>query len=352
MPTTPSLALPAPAGVASTLGVPLSVLDLASVAEGATEAQALHRSVATARHAERLGYHRFWVAEHHNMPAVASSAPDLLLAHVAQQTGRIRVGSGGVMLPNHAPLVVAERFSMLEAFHPGRIDLGIGRAPGTDQRTARALRRAADSINGEAFLAQLAELEAFVLDEVPADHPYAGIRSVPGGTMPPMWLLGSSGFSAQVAALTSRPFSFAYHFAPDLLFEALRLYRERFVPSEQLPEPYVMLGVNVVCAPTDDEAQHLAGSGRLMKRRIRRGDLRPVPTPETAAAELGTPDPDRPTTNVVGSPETVRAALAELLERTGVQELMVSGVFHDPDHQRRSLELVAEATGLSPAAGA
>jgi luciferase family oxidoreductase group 1 len=342
-----STATPAPPPMASELGVPLSVLDLATVAEGSTDADALRRSIALATRAEALGFHRFWVAEHHNMPAVASSAPDLLVAHVAQATVTLRVGSGGVMLPNHPPLVVAERFGMLEALHPGRIDLGIGRAPGTDQRTARALRRAADTIHGEAFLQQLAELEAFALDDVPADHPFAGIRAVPGGALPPIWLLGSSGFSAQVAALTSRPFSFAYHFAPDGLAEALRLYRERFVASDDLPAPYVMLGVDVVCAPTDDEAQHLAGSGRLMRRWLRRGDLRPVPTPETALAELGPPEPGRRSTSVVGSPDTVRRGLRDLLDRTGVQELMVSGVFHDAGAQARSLELVAETTGLA-----
>ena len=342
-----STAQPTPPRMAAELGVPLSVLDLASVAEGASDAQALHRSVDLARHADGLGYHRFWVAEHHNMPAVASSSPDLLMAHVAQQTTAIRVGAGGVMLPNHAPLVVAERFGMLEAFHPGRIDLGIGRAPGTDQRTARALRRAPDTIHGDAFLAQLAELEGFALHTLPADHPFADIRAVPGGALPPVWLLGSSGFSAQVAALTSRPFSFAYHFAPQGLDEALHLYRSRFRPSEDLPEPYVMLGVNVVCAPTDDQAQYLAGSGRLMRRWLRQGRLQPVPTPETAAAELGNPDPDRETTSVVGSPETVVAGLRDLLDRTGVQELMLSGVLHDADAQQDSLELVATTAGLA-----
>ncbi len=343
--------MPAPAPVAAELGVPLSVLDLASVAEGATDAQALHRSVALAQHAERLGYHRIWVAEHHNMPAVASSAPDVLMAHVAQATSTIRVGSGGVMLPNHAPLVVAERFGMLEAFHPGRIDLGIGRAPGTDQRTARALRRATDTISGELFLQQLAEVEAFMLDTIPADHPFAGIRAVPGGTCPPIWLLGSSAFSAQVAALTSRPFSFAYHFAPDLLHEALRLYRERFEPSDQLPEPYAMLGVNVICAPTDEQARYLAGSGQLMFARMQRGDLAPVPSPETAAAH----DWDdreralvakRAATAVIGSPATVVAGLQSLLEDTDVQELMVSGIFHGEQAQSDSLSLVADAAGL------
>jgi luciferase family oxidoreductase group 1 len=343
----PTLAQPAPPTVAAELGVPLSVLDLASVAEGATHREALLRTEAVAKQAEALGYHRLWVAEHHNMPAVASSAPDVLVAHLGAVTDRIRLGSGGVMLPNHAPLVVAERFAMLEHLHPGRIDLGIGRAPGTDQRTAQALRRAADTIHGDAFLQQLAELEAFALDTVPADHPYAGIHAVPGGVLPPMWLLGSSGFSAQVAALTSRPFSFAYHFAPQGLEEALHLYRSRFVASDELPDPYVMLGVNVICAPTDDEAQYLAGSGRLMRRWLRTGDLRPVASPATAREALGPPDPGRPTTAMVGSPETVVAGLADLLERTGVQELMLSGVFFDGDDQTRSLELVAKAAGLT-----
>lgn len=341
-------ALPTPPPVAAELGVPLSLLDLASVADNATDAEALHRSVAAARHAEALGYHRFWVAEHHNMPGVASSAPDLLMAHAAAATERIRVGSGGVMLPNHAPLIVAERFGMLEAFHPGRIDLGVGRAPGTDQRTAHALRRPPETLQGDAFLQQLAQLQAFCLDDVPADHTYAGIRAVPGGVLPPIWLLGSSSFSAQVAALTGRPFSFAFHFAPDGLDLALQTYREHFRPSEDLPEPYVMLGVNVICADTDDEAAHLAGSGRLMKALLRRGDLRRVAPPEAAAADPSvgpaTAGPTR--TGVIGSPDTVVAGLQALLERTGVQELIVSGIFHSGEAQRHSLELVADAVGL------
>ena len=327
--------------------IPHSVLDLSPVPQGLTPADALANSCDLAQHAERWGYRRFWLAEHHNMRGIASAATSVVIGHVAGQTRTIRVGAGGVMLPNHAPLVIAEQFGTLATLYPGRIDLGIGRAPGTDQRTARALRRAPDTIHGEAFLQQLAELEAFMRDDVPADHPFADIRAVPGGTVPPIWLLGSSGFSAQVAALTSRPFSFAYHFAPDGLQEALGLYRERFVPSDDLPEPHVMLGVNVVCAPTDHEAQRLAGSGRLMRRRLRRGDLQRVPSPETALAELGPPDPAQPGTSVVGSPDTVRRGLAELVERTGVQELMVSSVFHDGADHVTSLELVAGATGLA-----
>ena len=212
--------------------LPLSVLDLASVTTGSTEAQALRRSRDLARHVEQLGYARFWVAEHHNIPSVASAAPDVLIAEIANATSTIRVGSGGVMLPNHAPLIVAERFATLEAFHPGRIDLGLGRAPGADRRTMRALRRGFETEPD--FVQQVLELDAFFTGDFPDDHLYRGLRAIPGGAdlRPPYWFLGSSDYSAQAAALMGRPFGFAYHFSAQAAPVAMRLYRELFRPSE------------------------------------------------------------------------------------------------------------------------
>ncbi|MBW3618923.1 MAG: LLM class flavin-dependent oxidoreductase [Actinobacteria bacterium] len=338
---------------ATAVGVPLAVLDLASVASDATPREALLRSTELARSVEALGYGRFWVAEHHTMPAVASSAPEVLLAHVATATTTIRVGSAGVMLPNHPPLMVAERFGMLEALHPGRIDLGIGRAPGTDQRTAGALRRAEGVIDGPAFVDEVQELARWFTGDFPAGHPYAGLAAVPGGARPPFWLLGSSGFSAQVAAVLGQRFSFAYHFAPDHLLPALTLYRERFSPSDDLDAPYASMGVSVICAETDEEASRLARVPALAMVRMARNERLPVPTLEEAeAAEL---DPreeafaaHRLSTYVIGAPDRVVAELAELVRRTDVQELVLTGLFSDPEAQRRSYALVARAAGLSP----
>jgi luciferase family oxidoreductase group 1 len=229
--------------------VQLSVLDLAPVVTGSTPARALQGAIELARLADRLGYTRYWVAEHHNMPGVASSAPAVLIAHAASATERIRVGSGGVMLPNHPPLVVAEQFGMLEALHPGRIDLGIGRAPGTDPLTARALRRSEVSLSAEEFPRQLGDLLSFFTGEWPAGHPYEQVTAVPGkGYRPEVWLLGSSDYSAQVAGLLGFPFSFAHHFSPANTDAAAALYRERFTPSSTLDAPHLSLGVSVVCA--------------------------------------------------------------------------------------------------------
>lgn len=339
--------------------IPLSVLDLATVASGSTERDALRRSVDLARHAEALGFRRIWVAEHHGMPAVASSAPDLLIAHMASATSTIRVGSGGVMLPNHAPLVVAERFATLEAFHPGRIDLGIGRAPGTDPRTSWALRRNHQVIQGEAFVQEVRDVMAFFDGDFPADHEHAGMQAVPGaGLRPPVWLLGSSTFSAQVAALLGRPFAFAYHFAPPHLDEALAVYRERFRPSADLPAPHAMVAVTVIAADTDAEARTLARSGALSMVRLRSGDLRPLPSPEEAAAHpwsMVEEDMAEQLTAswVVGTPGQCVEGLQRLLDRTAADELMLAGHVWDPVAHRRSLSLVADAWGLAaaPAAG-
>ena len=272
-------------GVTDTsLDLPLSVLDLAPVGEGSTPTQALRSSLVLAAEAERLGYRRYWVAEHHNMPGIASSSPPVLLAHAAGVTETIRLGSGGVMLPNHASLVVAEQFGMLEALHPGRIDLGIGRAPGTDQLTARALRRSPGAPAVDDFPEQLVELMGYFSGEFPEGHPYARITAVPGlGHRPELWLLGSSDYSAQAAGVLGLPFSFAHHFAAANTEPAVRAYRAAFRPSADLDAPYVMLGVSVVCAETVEEARWLAGSGALAFLRLRSGRPGRYPTPEEAS---------------------------------------------------------------------
>ncbi|WP_199430372.1 LLM class flavin-dependent oxidoreductase [Qaidamihabitans albus] len=324
--------------------IPLSVLDLAPITSGSDSATALRNTVELARHTERLGYHRYWLAEHHNMPGIASSATAVLIGHVATATERIRVGSGGVMLPNHAPLVVAEQFGTLEAFHPGRIDLGIGRAPGTDQRTALALRGAA-GLGAEDFPQRLSELMAyFEPDENRAVNAYPA-----QGHRPPVWLLGSSGFSAQLAGMLGLPFSFAHHFSAENTIPAVRLYRESFRPSDVLDEPYVMLGTSVICADTDEQARWLAGPSALTFLSLRKGRPIPLPTPQEAADHPYT-DLDRlfieerMASNVVGSPETVRKGLDRLLADTDADELMVTTMVHGQGDRLRSYELVAGLT--------
>ena len=321
---------------------PLSVLDLAPVATGSTVGQALRNSLDLARRAEQLGYLRHWVAEHHNMPGIASSAPAVLIAHLASVTTTLRVGSGGVMLPNHQPLVVAEQFGMLEALHPGRIDLGIGRAPGTDQITAYALRRSLEP-GADDLPSQLEELFAFFSGTFPR------ITAVPGaGNMPAVWLLGSSDFSARLAGELGLPFSFAHHFMPQNTLGALEVYRRHFRPSETLAEPYTMLGVAVVCAETDERARWLHGPGKLSFLRLRSGRPSTFPSPEEAAAYEYTDDERAfveswTASHVVGSPATVRIGLRELQERTGADELMLTTNLYDHADRIRSYELVAEA---------
>ena len=319
---------------------PLSVLDLAPVSTGATVGEALRNSLDLARHVERLGYSRHWVAEHHNMPGIASSAPAVLIAHLASVTTTIRVGSGGVMLPNHQPLVIAEQFGMLEALHPGRIDLGIGRAPGTDPITAHALRRSADP-SAEDLPVQLAELFGFFRGTV------ARITAVPGaGNMPAIWLLGSSDFSARLAAELGMPFSFAHHFMPQNTQPALEIYRRNFKPSPILGEPYAKIGVAVVCAKTDEEARWLHGPAKLSFLRLRAGRPSTLPSPEEAAAHVYTPGHQAfvetwTGSHVVGSPETVRRGLVELQERTKADELMLTTNLYDHTDRLRSYELLA-----------
>jgi luciferase family oxidoreductase group 1 len=323
--------------------VPLSVLDLAPVATGHTAGEALANTTALARRVEELGYRRFWVAEHHNMPGIASSAPAVLIAHLAAATTTIRVGSGGVMLPNHAPLVVAEQFGTLHALHPGRVDLGIGRAPGTDQLTALALRRTPEGLNAEDFPTELATLIGYF-------HGDARLRitASPGrGDMPAIWLLGSSGFSAQLAGILGLPFSFAHHFSGQHTVAALALYRQHFEPSPYLDKPYAMVAVSVICADTDEQAHYLSGPARLSMVRLRQGRPGPMPTVEEAAAyeydELERQAAEqRFADQALGSPQTVRAQLAALLARTRADELMLTTMVYDLADRVRSFELVTE----------
>ncbi|WP_416906174.1 LLM class flavin-dependent oxidoreductase [Micromonospora echinospora] len=325
------------------IDVPLSVLDLAPVAAGTSSGAALRHTTELARRTEELGYRRFWVAEHHNMPAIASSAPAVLIAHLAAHTSTIRLGSGGVMLPNHAPLVVAEQFGTLEALHPGRIDLGIGRAPGTDQLTALALRRTMEGLSAEGFPRELADLMNYFSGERPGP-----IVATPGrGEQPAIWLLGSSGFSAQLAGALGLPFSFAHHFSAANTEPALALYRRSFRPSRWLDRPYAMVAVNTVCAETDERARWLAAPAALSFLKLRSGKPEPLVSPEEAA-EYPYTEPERVFVaqrgegQFMGSPETVRRQAGELLERTGADELMLTTLVYDVADRVRSFELVAE----------
>ena len=325
--------------------VPLSVLDLAPVSAGSTSAAALRATIELARHTEALGYHRFWVAEHHNMPGIASSAPAVLVGQVAAATSTLRVGSGGVMLPNHPPLVVAEQFGMLTALHPDRIDLGIGRAPGTDARTAQALRRSTAPLSADDFPQQLAEL----IDYFAVDPRAGGIHATPAaGNQPPVWLLGSSGYSAQLAGMLGLPFAFAHHFSADNTLPAVALYRKSFRASAALERPYVMIAAAVIAAEDDERARWIAGPSGLSFLRLRQGRPGPLPSPEEAA---GYPYSDlerlvvedRLRTQIVGGPETVREGVAGLLAATGADELMVTTMVHDHQDRLRSYELLTKA---------
>jgi luciferase family oxidoreductase group 1 len=306
---------------------------------------ALRNSIDLVQHTEKLGYHRYWVAEHHNMPGIASSAPAVLIGHLASATQSIRLGSGGVMLPNHAPLTIAEQFGMLEALHPGRIDLGIGRAPGTDQLTAAALRRT-DDLSADGFPQDFGDLIAFFHGTFPPDHPYSRITAVPArGNVPALWLLGSSGYSAQVAGMIGLPFAFAHHFMPANTLPAISLYRRAFRPSAYLSEPYVMVAVQVVCAESDEEARRLAAPSALSFLKLRQGHPGQLPTPDEAANYPYTEIEreairQRQADQVMGSPETVRRGLLELQERTGADELMLTTVVYNHADRLRSYELV------------
>jgi luciferase family oxidoreductase group 1 len=322
--------------------IPLSVLELAPVTAGADTAEALQYTTELTRRVEELGYRRIWVAEHHNMPAIASSSPAVLIAHLAAVTSTIRVGSGGVMLPNHAPLVVAEQFGTLASLHPGRIDLGVGRAPGTDQRTALALRRTADGLSAENFPSEFADVVRML-----AGDP-SRLKAVPApAELPEIWLLGSSGFSAQLAGELGLPFSFAHHFSAANTEPALDLYRRSFRPSQWLDEPHTMVAVNAVCADTDERAELLARPGWLAFLRLRMGRPIALPTVEDAAAyEFTEPELEfvaqRRIGQALGSPQTVQAQLAALIERTGADELMLTNQVYGIKDRMRSYELIAE----------
>jgi luciferase family oxidoreductase group 1 len=323
--------------------VPLSILDLAPIVEGADAATALRNSLDLARHAEAWGYRRFWLAEHHNMEGVASSATAVLIAHIAGGTQSIRVGSGGVMLPNHAPLVIAEQFGTLATLFPERIDLGLGRAPGTDQLTARALRRHLNSNDEDDFPRDVVELMAYL------DTPQPGmaVRAIPGvGTRVPVWILGSSLYGAQLAAYLGLPFAFASHFAPDMLEQAMVIYRDTFRPSARWPEPHAMVGVNVIAAESDAEAARLLTSLQqrfLGMRRGVRGPLpRPVPSIDALWNEAERVGVERMlAATASGSPAKVKRELDAIVARTGAQELIVATAIHDHAARLRSYELLA-----------
>ena len=321
--------------------IPFSVLDLAPVPQGSDLSRAFRNSLELAQTAEAAGFHRFWLAEHHNMPGIASAATAVVIGHVAAGTKTIRVGSGGIMLPNHAPLMVAEQFGTLEALFPGRIDLGLGRAPGTDQRTARALRRNLDS-DGDSFPQDVVELQAYFQPAVPNQ----AVRAVPGaGLNVPIWLLGSSLFSAQLAAMLGLPFAFASHFAPDLLLQALAMYREGFRPSATLDKPYAMVAANVVAADTDEEARRLFTSQQQQFVNLRRGTPGLLPPPVARIEDYAAPHELAGASRalaraIIGSPETVRRGIEGFLAETGADELLVTAQVHDHAARLRSFELV------------
>jgi luciferase family oxidoreductase group 1 len=333
----------------------LSVLDLSPVTTGGSGAASLRNSLDLARLADRLGYTRYWVAEHHNLPSVASSAPDIMIGQIAAVTGRIRVGSGGVMLPNHAPLSVAERFHTLEALFPGRIDLGIGRAPGTDPVTSLALRRRQDVRDDDDFLERFQELMLFESRGFPEGHPFRNVRAMPADVaLPPIYLLGSSGYSAELAAMIGAGFAFAHHFATHDAVAAMTTYRSRFRPSAALDRPHAILGVAAVAADTDAEADRLATTIDLNFARRQKGEYLPLASPEEAAAYPYTPvDRERIRHNrarvFTGSVETVRARLDPLIEATRADELMVTTMIHDHGARRHSYEVLAEAFGQAGA---
>src|SRR5215204_2521197 len=327
--------------------VPFSVLDLSPIVQGGSVADALHRSRELAQHAEQLGYVRYWLAEHHGMAGIASAATAVVIAHVAGGTSRIRVGAGGVMLPNHSPLVIAEQFGTLASLFPGRIDLGLGRAPGSDQITARALRRSPAA--GDTFPQDVLELVGYFQ---PADPGHA-VRAVPGaGLDVPIWILGSSLFGAQLAAALGLPFAFASHFAPTMLEQALEIYRAQFQPSPQLAEPYVMLGVNVFAAESEAEARRLFTSLQQAFINLRRGRPGPLRPPDegveaTLAPFERTMLAEMLSYSVVGTRDQVRMGLGAIVERTGANELMVASQIYDHAARVRSYEIAAQAMDVA-----
>jgi luciferase family oxidoreductase group 1 len=333
--------------------LPLSVLDLSPITTGHSGAEALRNSLDLAQLADQLGYTRYWVAEHHNLPSVASSAPDIMIGQIAALTRRIRVGSGGVMLPNHAPLAVAERFKVLEALFPGRIDLGLGRAPGTDPITSVALRRRQDVREDDDFLERFQELMLFESRGFPEGHPFGKVRAMPADVpLPPIHLLGSSGYSAELAAMIGAGFAFAHHFASHDAVAAMMSYRAHFKPSPALARPHAILAIAAVAAETDEEADRLATTIELNFVRRSKGEYLPLASPEEAAAYDYSPiDRERIRQNRArvfsGSPKTVQERLAPLIAATQPDEVMVTTMIYDHAARRRSYELLAQAFGLA-----
>ena len=327
--------------------IPLSVLDLAPVAEGSDVSQALKNSLSLAQHAERLHFQRYWLAEHHGMPGIASAATAVMIGHVAGGTSRIRVGAGGIMLPNHSPLVIAEQFGTLASLYPGRIDLGLGRAPGSDQLTARALRRNL-SADADEFPQDVVELQDYLSDE-----PKQRVRAVPGaGTKVPLWILGSSTFGAQLAAHLGLPYAFASHFAPQQMMQAVDIYRSTFKPSAQLDKPHVMLGFNVFAADTDDEARLLATSMQKAFVNLRTGRPGKLQPPQadylaTLPGEALSMLDSVLSCSAIGSPATVKQAMDAFIARTGADELMVTSQIHDHQARLRSYEITAQVHGMA-----
>jgi luciferase family oxidoreductase group 1 len=327
----------------------LSVLDVSPVSSGSNGAQALRNTLELARLADRLGYERYWLAEHHNLPTIASSAPEIMIGHVANVTERIRVGAGGIMLPNHAPLKVAETFRVLEALHPKRIDLGIGRAPGTDPVTATALRRSQDGLGADDFPERFGELLAFSSGGFPKDHPFRSVVAMPSDIeLPPIWLLGSSGYSATAAGKMGLGYAFASHFSPANPAPAMRAYRENFESSKDFVHASAILAVAVICGETGEHAQRLASSMELAWVRMRSGKPGPLPSPEEAMGSLYTPAERRladayRSMQVVGDPSTVRTGIEELAERTLADEVMVTTNVYDHAERLRSYERLAAA---------
>jgi luciferase family oxidoreductase group 1 len=329
--------------------IPLSVLDLSPVSAGSPSAQALRNSLDLAKTADRLGYRRYWVAEHHNLPAIASCAPEIMIGQIAAVTQNMRIGSGGVMLPNHAPLMVAERFKVLEALYPGRIDLGLGRAPGTDPATSYALRRRQGITDEDDFLDRFNELMLLETRAFPAGHPFHNVRAMPADVpLPPIYLLGSSDYSAQLAGQIGVAFAFAHHFATFDAAEAMKLYRDNFRPSSAHAKPYAILGTHVVCADTDEEADRLAKTVDLNIVRRAKGEYQPLASPEDAAAYDYSPvDKQRIAQNrnklSVGSPASVKARLEPLIAATQADEVMVTTMIFDHEARKHSYELLAQA---------
>ena len=334
------------------MALPLSVLDLVPLVRGGTSVTALRNAAELAQAVDRLGYTRLWYAEHHNMPGIASTSPEILIAHAGAVTTRIRLGAGGVMLPNHSPLKVAESYKLLEAMHPGRIDLGIGRAPGTDGLTALALRRSRAALTADDFLEQFSELLAWGNDEFPPDHPFRAVRAIPDDmTLPPLYILGSSDYGAKLAAQMGVAFAFAGHFSPEPAEPPMRAYRAQFSKDGVLPRPHAILALSVFCADTEAAAQRMASSALLSFVQLRSGRPERMPGPDEAMSHQFTPEEQALVASykklqIVGTPAQVRARVEEIVARTGADEVMIATHAAELAARIRSYELVAEAFAL------